>query len=71
MSGIYATFFGQDGSQKLSLSMLEKFLNRLHLELVRLEFSFYDEKSTVRVLLVACALHLSALTSPATMRRTR
>ncbi|KAK9834607.1 hypothetical protein WJX74_005603 [Apatococcus lobatus] len=46
MSGIYATFFGQDGTQKLSLSMLEKFLNRLHLELVHLEFSFYDEKNT-------------------------
>ena len=48
MSGIYATFFGADGTQKLSLSTFVNFLNRLHLELVRLEFSFYDENNTVR-----------------------
>ncbi len=48
MSGIYATFFGQDGDQKLNLSTLQKFLNRLHLELVHLEFSFYDEQNKVR-----------------------
>ena len=48
MSGIYATFFGPNGDQKLNLSNLEKFLNRLHLELVHLEFSFYDEQSTVK-----------------------
>ncbi|KAK9847854.1 hypothetical protein WJX84_012039 [Apatococcus fuscideae] len=46
LSGIYATFFGQDGSQKLSLDRLQRFLNRLHLELVHLEFSFYDENKT-------------------------
>ena len=48
LSGIYATFFGQNGSQKLSLDRLQRFLNRLHLELVHLEFSFYDENKTVR-----------------------
>ncbi|GLC44097.1 hypothetical protein PLESTB_000929600 [Pleodorina starrii] len=41
-AGLFVAFFGKDGSKKLYLPEFRDFLDRLHDELVRLEFRHYD-----------------------------
>ncbi|XP_062226095.1 calcium uptake protein, mitochondrial-like [Phragmites australis] len=44
--GLVEYFFGNDGNEPLHYDKFSKFLNELHDEIIRLEFSHYDVKSS-------------------------
>lgn len=47
--GLMETFFGANGRQELDLRHFDEFIEALHVELVRLEYSHYDPPGQVRV----------------------